>query len=54
MNRKKIQRKCSQASSAEEACQILKEDKFDLILCDIGLPGESGMDLIIRVRSEYM
>jgi len=50
---KRIQRKCSLASSAEEARTIMKEETFDLILCDIRLPGESGMDLISDVLSEY-
>jgi len=35
-------------SSGEEAYRILKEETFDLILYDIRLPGESGMDLITQ------
>jgi response regulator RpfG family c-di-GMP phosphodiesterase len=50
---KMIKRECLQASSAEEARSIMKEESFDLILCDIRLPGESGMDLITHVISEY-
>ena len=43
----------SLALSAEEARRLLKEEAFDLILCDIRLPGESGMDLIEHVISQY-
>ena len=50
---KRIQQECSLASSAEEARRIMKEETFDLILCDNRLPGESGMDLIGHVISEY-
>ena len=50
---KKIQGECTLASSAEEARGILKEEAFDLILCDIRLPGESGMDLISHIVSGY-
>jgi putative two-component system response regulator len=43
---KKMHRECSLALSAEEARLLLKEEAFDLILCDIHLPGESGIDLM--------
>ena len=49
----KVQRKCMLASSAEEARSMLKEEVFDLILCDIRLPGESGLELITHTLSEY-
>jgi putative two-component system response regulator len=51
MNR--IQRDCLQVSSAEEARCVLKEESFDLVLCDIRLPGESGMDLIGHILLEH-
>jgi putative two-component system response regulator len=50
---KRMHREGSLASSAEEARRLLKEEAFDLILCDIHLPCESGMDLIKHVISEY-
>jgi len=50
---KMIQRECLSVSSAEEARSVMKEEIFDLILCDIRLPGESGMDLISYAISEY-
>ncbi len=49
----KIRRECSLATSAEEARRIMKDESFDLILCDIRLPGESGMNLFSYVISEY-
>jgi len=50
---KRIQPRCSLASSAEEAYRILEKEAFDLILCDVNLPGESDIDLINRVLSDY-
>jgi len=50
---KKMDRGYSLALSAEVARRLLKEESFDLILCDIRLPGESGMSLIEHVMSEY-
>ncbi len=37
---------CTLASNASEARKKLFEAKFDLILCDIKMPGETGMDFI--------
>jgi PAS domain S-box-containing protein len=42
-----------EASNAEEARKLLKKQPFELILCDIGLPGESGLDFIRSVLPEY-
>ena len=50
---KKVHRECVLASSAEEARRILKEEVFALILCDIRLPGESGMDLVSHTLFKY-
>ena len=50
---KKMHREGSLAQSAEEARRLFKEEAFDLILCDIHLPGESGMDLIQHAFSAY-
>ena len=49
----KIQRECTLASSAEEACCFMMEEAFDLILCDIRLPGESGIDFVKNSISHY-
>ncbi|MFC1495507.1 HD domain-containing phosphohydrolase [Thermodesulfobacteriota bacterium] len=44
---------CTQASSAEEALEILEKGTYDLILSDINLPGKSGIDFISDVLSMY-
>ncbi len=41
------------ASDAEEARDLLKKQNFELILCDIGLPGESGIDFTRFAISEH-
>jgi PAS domain S-box-containing protein len=41
----------SAAASAPEALELLKGERFDLLLCDIGLPGMDGYELIRRVRA---
>ena len=35
---------CTLASDTRQARSYLKEDAFDLILCDMNMPGESGLD----------
>jgi PAS domain S-box-containing protein len=39
------------AESANDAMALLQESKFDLLVSDIGMPGEDGYSLIKRVRS---
>jgi CheY-like chemotaxis protein len=39
------------AESAEEAIALLQAGKFDVLVSDIGMPGEDGHSLIKRVRS---
>jgi len=41
------------AADAAEARTFLKNRNFDLILCDVNMPGESGIDFIRYVLSEY-
>jgi PAS domain S-box-containing protein len=38
-------------ASADEAIEALREGKFDVLVSDIGMPGEDGYSLIKRVRS---
>lgn len=40
----------TQAGSTSEAMARLAADRFDVILADIGMPGEDGIELIRRVR----
>jgi len=44
---------CTLAADAKEARAFLKDQNFDLILCDVNMPGESGIDFIRYVLSEY-
>jgi PAS domain S-box-containing protein len=39
------------AASADEAIEALRIGKFDVLVSDIGMPGEDGYSLIKRVRS---
>jgi CheY-like chemotaxis protein len=37
--------------SADDAIEVLRGGKFDVLVSDIGMPGEDGYSLIRRVRS---
>ena len=39
------------ASSAPEALELVQTEKPDVLVCDIGMPGEDGYSLIKRVRA---
>ena len=45
--------RCTLAANAAEARAFITDQNFDLILCDVSMPGESGIDLIRYVLSEY-
>lgn len=45
--------RCVPAADAAEARRCLLREDFELILCDIRMPGESGLDLIRQVRGVY-
>jgi putative two-component system response regulator len=44
---------CKVASDANEARRQLAAEEFALILCDVNMPGESGLDLITHVLHAY-
>ena len=44
---------CRLGSNASEGREFLRRLRFDLILCDIDMPGESGLDFIRYAVSEY-
>jgi putative two-component system response regulator len=44
---------CVSVGSAEEARLILEERSFAVVLCDIGLPGRSGLDLVAELRRTH-
>jgi len=44
---------CTLAADAAEARKFIKDQNFKLILCDVTMPGESGIDFIRHVAAEY-
>jgi len=44
---------CILAASAAEARERLKEQSFELVLCDMKMPGESGLDLIRHILAAH-
>jgi putative two-component system response regulator len=44
---------CVTVDSAEEARRILDEQSFAVVLCDIGLPGRSGLELVGELRDTH-
>ena len=45
--------RCSAAPDAADARRQLTEEQFDLLLADVNLPGESGLQLVKHVLAEY-
>jgi response regulator RpfG family c-di-GMP phosphodiesterase len=48
-----IESPCTLAADAAEARKFLDKQPFDLALCDVNMPGESGIDLARHIASEY-
>lgn len=44
---------CGTAGSSAEAAELLGRQSFDVLLADLQLPGESGLDLLARVRDRH-
>lgn len=44
---------CAAASSGEEATELLESSEFDLVVCDITMPGISGVDLLALIKYLY-
>ncbi|MGH2979480.1 MAG: response regulator, partial [Solirubrobacterales bacterium] len=45
--------RCSSAADAGEARRLVAGEQFDLLLADVKLPGESGLQLVQHVLAEY-
>ncbi|WP_299981758.1 sigma-54 dependent transcriptional regulator [Desulfobacula sp.] len=43
----------SMAFSAKMAMSILEQEEFDLVICDIRMPGMDGFELLEHIRSNY-
>ncbi len=44
---------CSLSVDAAEARKCLEAQTFELVLCDVNMPGESGIDLARHIQSQY-
>jgi len=44
---------CATAGDVDSARQALAQDSFALVLSDVNMPGESGIDLVTRIVREY-
>jgi putative two-component system response regulator len=44
---------CTTVENAREAAKLLDAEPFSLMLADLQMPGESGLELISRVRREH-
>ena len=45
--------KVALAGEAREARQRMESGSYALVLCDVNMPGESGMDLIRHILTQY-
>jgi len=43
---------CTLAANGVEARKFLGEKAFDLALCDVNMPGESGIDLARHINTD--
>src|SRR5579884_1162997 len=44
---------CVSAADAEEARRLLEEQQFAAVLCDINMPGSSGLELLRELRAAH-
>ena len=44
---------CTLAINAQEARDAMKDQNFEVVLCDVNMPGESGMDFARYALTEY-
>ena len=42
----------SEASRGDEALQLLREEGFDLVFCDLNMPGMTGYELVEALRRD--
>ena len=43
----------SEAENSDEVLTVLQEHQIDLLLLDISMPGKSGLDLLVDLKSQY-
>jgi putative two-component system response regulator len=44
--------RCASAADVPSARDILRSDSFDLVLCDLQMPGPSGLELLEKIATE--
>jgi putative two-component system response regulator len=44
---------CQEAVSAEQAISKLGNDRFELLILDVNMPGKSGIDLLPEIKTNY-
>lgn len=44
---------CQAAASATDAWKLLQESAFNLVISDVRMPGESGIELLAKVRGHF-
>ncbi len=53
LNNETLQVDILTASSGEEALEVLGNQRIDLVITDIKMPGISGIDLLIEIKNRY-
>ena len=44
---------CTLANSAQTAREVFKDGQFDIVLSDVKMPGESGLDLVKWIHDQF-
>src|SRR5207247_1990565 len=44
---------CAPAANAAEARELLQQQAFELALCDVNMPGESGLSLVRHILAKH-
>ncbi len=52
INREVDMKVCCEASSGEEAIQLIMDHNVDVVILDIGLPGRNGLDVLHDIRKQ--
>ena len=42
-----------QAGNGSEAMRLIREESWDMVLLDIGLPGKNGIEVLKQIKAEY-
>jgi len=45
--------RCTMAANVKEARNQMKNQQFELVLCDVNMPGETGIDFLQQLYSEF-